>query len=570
MLRKYQEEAVQSVLKNIVKWNRLLCLVMSTGSWKTFTFSYIAKKSIESGKKVLVLAHREELLIQAQGSLQRVMPDKKIMIEQWKYVADHDSDIIVASVATLGREWWERIKKLNPKDYWLIIVDEAHHVTSNTYTRILEYFGAYKSAENWVTPWHPVVLWVTATAFRGDNVGLDKVLDIVAYKYDMQMAISEWYLSPIRAFTVFTDTDLNDVKSSMGDFAIWELSDAVNNMERNLQIIETYKTKWKEELSIVFAVDVQHAKDLSWLFNDKWVKADYITGALKKESRQQILEDFHNQKINVLINVGVLTEWFDEPNIRNVLLARPTKSSWLYIQMVWRGTRLAEWKEHCRIFDFVDNLRNNKIMSSTSLIGLSQPIKADDTDIFEIKDKLEELLNNKPGENLRELDLDKIEERIQEVDIFAMAELDTFVKENSKFSRTTFLWGFKLSLGEDASWDKLSVEIRENLIWKYTIEFIVAKKQEPTAANKYKKYENKVVATTEWRDKKEALDLADRVISANYSDRVNLVSQKAKWKADAPTDKQIAMLKRNWFSNAEQLTKGQATILISKIFANKW
>lgn len=536
----------------------------------TITFSFVAKKAIESGKKVLVLAHREELLTQAQEALQLVNPDSKIMIEQGKLTADVDSDIIVASVASLGRKWSDRIKKFNKSDFWLIIVDEMHHITSDTYTRVLDYFGAYKSADNGTEKWHPVVLGVTATSFRWDWVSLDKVIDTIAYKYDMQQAISEGHLSPIRAFTVFTDTDISNVKTSMWDFAIGELSDAVNNTERNLQIIETYKTKGKEEKSIIFAVDVQHAKDISALFIEKWVKANYITWALKKDTRKQILKDFHENKINVLVNVWVLVEGFNQPDIINCLLVRPTKSSWLYIQMVWRASRLSPWKEFWRVFDFVDNMRNNKIVTATSLIWISQPIQAEDTDIFEMKDKLEELLNNKPWTNLRELDLDKIEERIQEVDIFAAAELDTFVKENSSFGWTPFLTGYKISLGTDDSGDKLSVEIREDLIWKYLVEFIVAKKQDPNFKNKHKKFKNKVVASFEANDKKQALSLSDKVIKTNYSDRVNLVSQSAWWKKESPTEKQITMLKKNWYPNADQLTKGQASTLISKIFTNKW
>ena len=536
----------------------------------TFTFSHIAKEAIKSWKKVLVIAHREELLTQAKNSLELIVPEAKVMIEQWTLIADNDCDIIVASVPTLWREWSNRLQKLDKSKFWLIIIDELHHWTSDTYVRILDYFWAYKSWDRWLIPWHPVVLWVTATPTRSDNVWLDKIVDTIAYKYDMRDAINDWYLTPLRAYTVFTDTDIDSVKTTMWDFAIWELSDTVNNVERNLQIVETYKSKCDWELIVIFAVDVNHAKTLSWVFNSNWIKAWYITWALKKEERQRVLQSFYNWEIKVLVNISVLTEGWDFTAITWVFLARPTKSSWLYIQMIWRWVRLHPWKEYCKIFDFVDNARKNRIVTASSLIWLSQPIKADNTDIFEAKDKLEELLSHKPYTNLRELDLDKIDEKIAEIDIFAISELDEFVKANSKYAWTVFLEWFKISLGEDDNWDRLSVEIRENTLWKYNINFIKAVKQEPTFQNWFKKFYNKVIANFDVNKKEEALQLADKVISDNHSERVWLVDTSAVWREKKASDKQVEILKKNGYPNADRLTSGQASQLITKVFSDKF
>lgn len=567
-LRDYQTKAVNSVFSSIKEWVRLLLLVMWVGSWKTVCFSFIAKEVVKQKWKVLLIVHRTELLQQAKKTMEFIIPEAKVQIEQWDLKVDNDCDIVLASTATIGRKDWDRIKKFNKNEFKLIICDEAHRLCVDSNIRILEYFWAYKGAENWVTKWHPVVLGVTASPNRQDWLWLDKVVDRIVFTYSMQEAIKDWNLAPIKCFSVFTDTDLNSVSSSMGDFAIWELSDTINNSERNLQIVETYLEKCKNQKTVVFCADVKHAKDLCEVFIQNDIKANYITWALKKDIRADILKQFEDWQLDVILNISTLVEWWDVPSILAVFLASPTKSNIKYIQSIWRWSRNYPGKKYFKIFDFVDNIRNNKIITASSLIWITQPIKADNTDIFEMKDQLEELLNNQPGTNLRELDLDKIQERIQEVDIFKMAELDTFVKENSTLWWTPFLDGYKISLWEDDMWDKLSVEIREDTIW-YIINFIVARKQEAKFQNKFKKYKNEIVATVKAHDKKEALNLADKVIRTNYSDRVNLVNQNAKWKESEATEKQVKMLQKNWYPNADQLTKGQASILISKIFANK-
>ena len=494
-----------------------------------------------------------------------------MQIEQWDLIVDDDCDIVLASTATMWRKDWQRIKKFNPKDFKLIISDESHRLCVESNIRILTYFWAYKWIEWGLKPWHPVVLWVTASPMRQDWVWLSKVLDKISFTYTMKEAIDDWNLVPPRAFSVFTDTDLNWIHMSWEDFNIWELSDAVNNPERNLQVVETYISKCNNEMAVVFCADVNHAKSLCKVFIDNWISADYITWALDKNKRKQILEDFHNEKLKVILNISTLVEWWDEPNIRSVLLTSPTCSNIKFIQMIWRGSRLAPWKDHFKIFDFIDNMRKNKIVTASSLIGISQPIKADNTDLFAMKDKLEELLNSRPNTNLRDLNLDEIDKKIQEVDIFKLSELDDFVKANSKYAWNIFLWWFKISLWEDQNtWDKLSVEIRENTLWKYNISFIKAIKQEASFSNWFKGFRNKVTATFDVSSKKEALSLADKVISDNYSDRLWLVETKSKWRWDEITESQINILKKNGYPNASNLNKGQACILIAKIFWDKF
>ena len=560
-LRPYQQEAVDSVLNCIREWKRLLLMVVPTGGWKTVMFNSLVPFVRKAWKKTLILAHREELLQQAMDKLKMVVPDATVSLERaWDY-ADQDVDVVVASVATLWRANSERIKRFNPSEYWLIVVDEAHHVTSTSYRNILRHFWANK--EDWLSSKHPVLLWVTATPSRRDNEWLDQVFDDIAYKIDIKQLIDEGYLSNIRAYTINTKQFIN-VWMRAWDFELDELSKQVNVDARNQLIVDSYRDICEWEKAVAFCVDVKHSESLAEKFKEAWYKSEAIHGNLSMEQRKSILERFTKWEIDVMTNCMILTEWWDESSVRAVLFARPTSSSSLYIQMAWRWLRLHEWKDFCRFLDFVDNMQKHSIISASTLIWLDKPIKANWELIMNYKSKFDELLENKPWTDVSTVDLDKIDAVIKEVDIFKMAELPELVQKFSKLSWTQTPTWFKIWLWQNTDWTSLEATISENTIGQYVISVNKLIEQTPDFRNGYTKYRKEVLHSDVGKDRISALEKADTYISQNYRDKIWLVSQDAGRRQEKPSEKQISLLKKFGYPNAEKLSKWEACNLLSK------
>ena len=566
-LRDYQTECLQKIYSKIKEWVRLQVIVMATGLWKTVVFAQLPNTVKQSGKKTLVLAHREELLTQARDKILAESPNLRVEIEQGENVAEPDADVIIASVPTLGRTNSNRIKKFNPDHFGLIIIDEVHHAIADSYQNVLTYFGANK--EEWLAEKYPVVLGFTATPNRKDNQGLDKLFDELVFKYDIRDWIENGYLARIKAYTINTNENLDGVTIRVWDFAVEELSNAVNTVERNTLIVESYKKICDGEKALVFAVDVAHSEALAEAFAQAGYKAHSITGGTDTDVRKQILSDFDKGDVQVVVNCMVLTEGYDNPSIKAVLFARPTQSASLYIQMAGRGTRLWPDKTEVKYLDFVDNLSKHNIISASTLIGLGQPIKVKGEDLMNLQEKYEELLGNQPNADISNIDPEDLDARIQEVDIFKMAQLSAIVQENSSYAWTQqFLWGFRISLGKDEK-GSLGAEIRENTIGQFDVTFFNVVQETPSYRNGFKKSVTKKLNTFSAKDKIEALKKADAYIRQNYSDKIGLVNQNAEWRKWGASEKQIAILKKAGYANAEQLSKGEACNLIGKYFSEK-
>ena len=563
-LRPYQDECLKRILLGVKNGSRLQLMSMATGLGKTVVFANLPQYVKKSGKKTLVLAHREELLGQAQEKINAINPELTTAIEQAENHAEPEADVVIASVQTIGRTGSERIKKFNPEHFGLIIIDEAHHATAGTYKNVLSYFGANK--EEGVREGHPVVLGVTATPFRKDNVGLDTLFDEIVFKYDIWDGIKNGFLANIKAFTVFTDEKVS-AKMIGGDFAVGELSREVNTPNRNQLVVDSYKKISPDEIALCFAVDVQHANDLADTFIENGVEAEVITGGTPDDERKRILEDFESGVVKVVVNCMVLTEGYDNPNIRTILFARPTASNGLFIQMAGRGTRLAEGKLNVNFVDFVDVMKKNLIVTSSTLIGLDKPIPVEGQDLMGLKEKYEDFLAGHPGADISKIAIEDLDKRIEEVDIFAMAQLPSLVKAESTYSWTQYLDGFKIGMGSEGD-VKMLGEIRENALGHFDVSFYTLSPCVPTYRNQYKKFEKKVLASSTGSDKVDALRKADKYIFDNYRHKLALIKQNAAWRSDAPSPKQVQLLEKFGYKNVASLTKGEACNLLSKAFAD--
>lgn len=265
-------------------------------------------------------------------------------------MAEHSSnneEIVIASVQSLAR----RLDKFEKNEFDTIIVDEAHHAIAPTYQKILNYF----------TP--RLVLGFTATPNRGDNLGLSKVFDKIIYQKDIRWAIKNNFLVDIECLRVNIGYDISQVARRMGDFAIGELSTAMNIENCNKAIAEAYYKHAKGK-TLIFATTVDHALAIA----DTIKGAKAIVGDTK--DRQEILEEFRNGDLQCLVNCMIFTEGADIPNIETIMIARPTQNDSLYTQMVGRGLRLYENKEKLRLIDLVGVTGRANICSAPSLLGL--------------------------------------------------------------------------------------------------------------------------------------------------------------------------------------------------------
>lgn len=334
-LRPYQQAARDSIHAQWEQGRLRTLLVLPTGTGKTIVFASVAADQVRAGDRVLILAHRGELLEQAADKLQRstglvsaVEKAESTCLNSWFRV-------VVGSVQTLQRP--ARLERF-PRDYFgTIIIDEAHHAITDGYRRILDYFEGAK------------VLGVTATPDRGDMRNLGEVFDSLAYEYKLTDAIKEGYLCKIMAQTIPLQLDISEVGFTSGDYSLGQLGTALDPYLE--QIAAEMVQRCRGRKTVVFLPLIKTSQKFRDLLNAKGFHAAEVNG--QSADRKEVLADFDAGKYNVLCNSMLLTEGWDCPSVDCVVVLRPTKVRSLYSQMVGRGTRLAEGKTDLLLLDFL-------------------------------------------------------------------------------------------------------------------------------------------------------------------------------------------------------------------------
>lgn len=357
-LRPYQQEAKDAIFHSWDEGIQKTLLVLPTGCGKTIVFAKVAEECVRQGDRVLILAHRGELLEQAADKIGRstglgcaTEKAEETCLGSW-------FRITVGSVQSLMRE--SRLNKFDEDYFNTIIIDEAHHCISDSYQRVLNHFHDAK------------VLGVTATPDRGDMKNLGSVFENLSYEYTLPKAIKEGYLSPIKAVTIPLQVDLTGVGVQSGDFKAGDLGTALDPYLE--QIAEEMKKYCADKKTVVFLPLVKTSQKFRDLLNAKGFRAAEVNGESK--DRAEILEDFDKDKYNVLCNSMLLTEGWDCPSVDCIVVLRPTKVRSLYCQMVGRGTRLSPetGKDHLLLLDFLWHTERHELCHPAHLICESEEV----------------------------------------------------------------------------------------------------------------------------------------------------------------------------------------------------
>ena len=342
-LRDYQQEALDAIEADYREGITRQLISLPTGTGKTVLFSALAKKM---NRKTLILAHREELLKQAIEKIEMICPDASTGIVQAE-LNDLDAQIVAGSVQTVSRE--KRLEQIKQQGFSLIIIDEAHHATAESYQRVVKELGFMSDNPDLL------LVGVSATPKRSDGEALGKVFQKIVYERSISTMIRAGYLSDLRGIRIQTEIDLKGITVRQGDFATAELSAVVNTVDRNKLIVDSRYEHASELQSVAFCVDVKPSQYLAQEFKARGIRAEAVWGDMSAEKRAEVLQGFADGSIQVITNCAVLTEGWDAPQIGCVLMCRPTKSQSLYIQCVGRGTRLYPNKKECLVLDFADS-----------------------------------------------------------------------------------------------------------------------------------------------------------------------------------------------------------------------
>jgi len=522
-LRDYQKDclvAISDASKADI-WKPLVSL--PTGTGKTVIFAYILRHIAQSGGRSLVLVHRDELLHQAEDKLKIIWPEAEVGVIKAAR-NELDAAVTIASVQSVSRE--NRLKQLRDIRFDFLVTDEAHHAVAASYQRV---YDALLDGSG------QVHLGVTATPNRGDRRGLLEVYQEVVYHRSLLEMIRSGWLCDLRCVQINTDVSLDSVKTRQGDFVAGELAGVLNTENRNELIVQAYQEHASGRLALCFTVNVQHALDLADAFAEAGVNAVAISGKTPIEERHKTLRQFHDREIDVICNCQVLTEGYDEPAVDSIILARPTKSSVLYTQMVGRGTRTFPGKSDCLILDFADVAGHHKIMQLPNLAGLKERHDLDG------KQTLTELV---------ERERESQEQVYSAGRGIAASEIDIF--DSSRFrwiplGKDTFL----LNLGKDG---KIQV-MASKTFGKYVIIHTRGREIE---------YLTDRPINLSW-----AMGIAESQAEEITKGKLGIVMKDARWRLEPATEKQLKVLDMYDVPYDVQITKGDASDVINVIFSGE-
>ncbi|GAC1499236.1 MAG: hypothetical protein NVS2B8_18170 [Vulcanimicrobiaceae bacterium] len=430
-LRPYQIEAQQAIVEARKRGFNAQLVTLATGLGKSVVIATLPDLlELRPGDVTLVVAHRDELIVQLVEKMRAQNPGAIVGIEKADETASDDCTIIVGTVQTLTGARLTRFVTKFGRRVALFVIDEAHHAAAPTYRAIVDKILLKRP--------DAMIVGFTATPHRGDGERLTEIFPDIVYTMDAREAIDEGYLVPVRSYAVGTATDLDAVASRAGDFVLGQLAEAVDTDERNLAVLDAYRTLVPGKKTLVFSASVEHARNIAALFASAGIKSAFASGETPQAEREAIVAGFRGSSIDVLVNCGLYLEGFDVPSIEAIINARPTKSTTLYTQVTGRGLRpldedayvvssfptaevRCQWLSQSRkpfatIIDIVDQARRHQLVTLPTLWGLPAQIDAQGNLISEVAARYERLFDVAPREAARARTADAIARALAEAE----------------------------------------------------------------------------------------------------------------------------------------------------------
>ncbi|MDR3690844.1 MAG: DEAD/DEAH box helicase [Fimbriimonas sp.] len=585
VLRDYQQRAKAAVLAAKDRGLHRVMVVMPTGTGKTTLFASLVDEFERSYRETsLVVAHRLELLHQAANRIVSQAPRLQVGIEGGDLKAPFECHAVVAAVQTLGRPGSKRLDWFQPG---LLIMDEGHHAPADTWQNVMRRFGSYDGT--------CFTLAVTATDHRMDNKPLhgteESIFEDVVFRYPLSRAVSDGWLVDLRGYRVATGVDLTGVKTTAGDYNVGQLARAVNTEARNHTAFKHWSEIAHDRRTIVFCVDVQHAKDVAALFREHGVSAESVDGTMPTDKRGAAMSRFSSGRTQVLTNVDVATEGFDIPHISCVLMLRPTQSWGLYTQMAGRGVRVlpgvadgidlstarrraieGSEKPDCLVIDVVDVStkfglngppddddikpeRKPEPASVAGMMGLPADFDLQGHSLFEAAKWIDELTPAKRAQLFRRpMSFENLSTVLSEVDLIKELSIPEEIIGISRLAwMKTGDSEYMLPCGSSGFEKERFAKIETDLLGRLSL----------TLLSQQMTYPPMPLGT----DLAKAFDEADRMIRLTFPDCGPIVQANASWREKPPSEKQIDILRKMGVEDdviALVETMGQARALIEQ------
>lgn len=314
----------------------------ATGIGKT----YLAAFDSASYKRVLFVAHREEILQQAATTFRNVRQSENYGFFDGKH-KDTDKDVIFASVATLGREEYLREDYFSPDYFDYLAIDEFHHAVNDQYQRIAQYFKPQ------------FLLGLTATPDRMDGRNIYEICDYnVPYEISLKEGINKGMLVPFHYYGIYDETDYSSLHLVKGRYVERDLNKAYIGNDDRYDLIYKYYRKYPSKRALGFCCSRQHAEDMAREFCKRGIKAVAVysnADGAYSEDRDQAVAKLKRQEIQVIFSVDMFNEGVDIAPLDMIMFLRPTESPIVFLQQLGRGLRTCRGKEYLNVLDFIGN-----------------------------------------------------------------------------------------------------------------------------------------------------------------------------------------------------------------------